>query len=588
MVEFETLNIDDIDADYIYDSDEVYIYKQMNKTVRIDCVCNIRKNSKNIIVFMPSAQPKKDDIKNPIFHRWSWSKYLNEESIITFSDPSLYGVKLHGSWFISNDENVDYIDEMAIFLMELLTKLNIHENNIIIYGSSMGGFGALMLSSKLNNAYAIAEVPQLNLLNYPYKSSIYEIEKTSIHNTLDNFYIKHPERIDVYERFQKESYIPPFTILTNREDNEIQAHLDFISKLTRNGRNFNYSGDINISVNSRFIGHRPLDTPISIKIIKSRIVEGWNVVNNRLEINKQAPLFFSKEINEIHSRIPTFLPHKHDYRNIDYIPDGEFAHLKHYSINGADPLSDNKVTQVNGGLKAWSIWHNSGRTDEEQLKIAKFVGMQLIDAQLPSGEVPLNQYNSGYHSYNHGWISGIQLKNVALWARLWSIEDDHSLKSKLYNAIYAMLECYLRPISEGGVISSLSDVDSSLSCFLLPQEYPIPGKTKQRHVINGAQFAVLSILDAAFILDDAELKSQAMMYEEALFEAANLATWDGGTNIVTSYGLEYYTGLSEKPVLGNAPYHITHCVLGAILYKAFDRGGWLSLTNKWINSIQKK
>ncbi|MBV7468724.1 D-glucuronyl C5-epimerase family protein [Aeromonas sp. sif0611] len=585
-MEFESFSVDNIKKDCLYNSNEVTIYKELNEKVRIDCVCNFRKDSKHTIIFMPSAQPKKDEIQNPIFHRWSWSKYLKEQSIITFSDPSLYGAKLHGGWFISGDENIDYIEEMAVFAKELLIKLNLSENKIIIYGSSMGGFGALMLSSKIENSYAIAEVPQLNLLNYPYKSSLHEIEKNSINNKLENFYLKHPERIDVYERFLKESYIPPFTILTNREDNEIQEHLEFISKLTKNGRAFNFSGDINISINSRFIGHRPLDTSISVSIIKSRIIEGWNVVNNRLEINKKAQLFFSNEINEIHSRIPAFLPHKHDYRNTEYIPDGEFAHLKHYSINGADPHSENKVTQVNGGLKAWSVWHSSGRTDEEQLNIAKFVGMQLVNAQLISGEVPLNKYNSGYYSYDKGWISGIQLKNVALWARLWSIENDREIKSKLYDAIYAMLKCYLRPIADGGVISSLIDVDNTLSDFLLPQEYPIPGKSKQRHVLNGAQFAVLSILDAAIILDDVDLKAKAIKYEEALFEVANLATWDGGENVVTSYGLEYYTGLSEKPLLSNAPYHITHCVLGAILYKAFSRESWLTLTDKWISSIQ--
>lgn len=289
-------------------------------------------------------------------------------------------------------------------------------------------------------------------------------------------------------------------------------------------------------------------------------------------------------VYEIYSRIPPFIPLIHDYRGKPYVPDGEFAHTADYGDIGADPSSSNPVTKVNGGLKAWSLWHRGGRSDPSLLETARMVGLDLRDIQTVEGIIPAPAYTTPYYFHEEGWHSGIQLKTLALWSRLWSVEADTNEKLIWHDAIDRMVFAYLRPISQGGVLATLEDVEPTLGDLWLPEEYPhLIGN--QRHILNGAQFATLAIRDAGEILDDPILIQWSRKFEEALIVVARYATWQVDDIVVTSYGLEYLTGFDTEPKLLNAGYHITNCILGAIMYSAFGREEWSDLTDQWIETI---
>lgn len=141
---------------------------------------------------------------------------------------------------------------------------------------------------------------------------------------------------------------------------------------------------------------------------------------------------------------------------------------------------------------------------------------------------------------------------------------------------------YLKPIQEGGVLANLGDVSAELHENWLPQEYPIPNSIRQRHVLNGAQFAVIALYDTAHIMKDDNLLQKADAYNQSLLHVGVLATVERGGKTVTSYGLEYYTNLDSQQRLGNALYHLTHIDLAGVLYRVSKHPKWLELANKWL------
>lgn len=548
----------------------------------IECLINYRKDAEYTLIFLPSAQPKREELRAPIFHRWSWGDLLTEATTITISDPSLHRSKIHGCWFLSGDLEVDYIDEMASFLSNLVRRVGISSRRTIFYGSSMGGFGALMLASKFDSAAAIAEVPQLNLVKYPHRSTLRSISSAILKGTsVNDFFIKSPHKLSVLDRFLKERRVPEFELITNSADEEFQNHLRFLEEVASLRGHVRSIGEVRLTILPGASGHAPLSKTMGISLIRS--TSAWQSQTQSFktpeDLRKDCA---ASVVEEIRSRIPRF-EKKYDYRGYVYLPDGEFAHTSQYSINGANPDSENPVTEVNAGLKWWSLWCRSGKLDSSQLAVAVRVGKSLLNKFNADNVIPLPPYKSGYYSYSAGWYSGIQLKNVALWARLWSIESDFEEKRTYREAIDRMLDRYLKPVADGGVLASLSDISPDLATYWLPQEYPLPSGGPQRHVLNGAQFAVIALYDAADILGDKSLLDRAKAFNEALLVAAELATIGKQPTEATSYGLEYYTGLDSNPHLYRATYHLTHCVLAGVLYGITRHPKWLELANRWIN-----
>lgn len=162
-------------------------------------------------------------------------------------------------------------------------KLKIPTNKIILYGSSMGGFGALMIAGYLKDSFAIAEVPQINLLNYPIKNALKLLEEHIFEGeSIENFVLEHPEMINVLDRWKSLQTIPPFRLITNSADTEHIEHLEFLSLIDKLKKDVKTVGDIHLTVVSEEIGHKPLPTAYGIKFIRTAIQEGWTISNKKL------------------------------------------------------------------------------------------------------------------------------------------------------------------------------------------------------------------------------------------------------------------------------------------------------------------
>lgn len=121
--------------------------------------------SKTLLVFLPSVNGRG---VYPYYPRHSWASILVKWfNILYISDPyqPLPQYKESGgSWFISPD------GEMT--LPVLAKKIEnfadaIDANNIVFYGSSMGGYAAIVLGSMVKGGKVVAECPQLYLEKHP-------------------------------------------------------------------------------------------------------------------------------------------------------------------------------------------------------------------------------------------------------------------------------------------------------------------------------------------------------------------------------------------------------------------------------------
>ena len=111
--------------------------------------------------------------------------------------------------------------------MEIAVELSIPKERIVIYGSSLGGFGALMLSACIPGSKAVAEVPQLDFMLW-HRRAIEDVENYILNGTnIRDFRKSFPERVSVLHRFLRTERIPQFTIITNPTDHRITEQRNF-------------------------------------------------------------------------------------------------------------------------------------------------------------------------------------------------------------------------------------------------------------------------------------------------------------------------------------------------------------------------
>lgn len=285
------INIDSIYNDELPYNEKIVLTQVIDSISNIDCLCCFRKNAKKVIILLPSAQPVSSEVKNPVFHRWSWMDNFKDSHVLCLSDPTLYYGNVHAGWFVGNGD-VNVIDAMSDFIDKILKKLDLTGNNVLFYGSSMGGFGAMMLATKTRGSIAVAEVPQIDLKNYPFKNALSLIANKVLKK--DDFFKAfqdQPECIDVLSKFELENYVPSLHLITNNLDPACSEHLDFITSITKNSKAlFSDIGDISITILSDAIGHKPLPTNIAIPIINSVIGKGWAISSAFLKADTALPI----------------------------------------------------------------------------------------------------------------------------------------------------------------------------------------------------------------------------------------------------------------------------------------------------------
>jgi hypothetical protein len=123
------------------------------------------KDSKKLLVMLPAVNNSNNF---PYFPRISWGPELSKKyHVLYVSDPYQHHPcysSVGGSWFISPDGVPS-----LVALADKINSLKTHHglDDVLFYGSSMGGYAAIVLSSYFKGSKAVAECPQLYLNKHP-------------------------------------------------------------------------------------------------------------------------------------------------------------------------------------------------------------------------------------------------------------------------------------------------------------------------------------------------------------------------------------------------------------------------------------
>lgn len=232
-------------------------------------------NSKNCIVFYNGAVDiaKKD---TPVFQRSSWA--LDFESlVINIDDPTVrlrndivlgWGQGLLENYFSMNFDR---------FLQELLSSLNMQNTNRLHFGSSAGGYQAVIGAALDKESRAIICNPQIDWTKHFFENHSNKIRDVSFKSySVEALRVLHPERLNCLEMALKIGNIPNIDYYVNSAfTHDLENQLNYFISIVSSNRASIYTEnrDVNIYIshNKKF-GHNPPDKIETIKYIKRRMI----------------------------------------------------------------------------------------------------------------------------------------------------------------------------------------------------------------------------------------------------------------------------------------------------------------------------
>lgn len=248
---------------------ELYRFDYQAADYAVPSLLRWRGEGMGLTVFLPSALPTTQPRTVPSFMRWSWGEVL-PGNVLVVDDPTMAITELHGGWF-QGVGGVPTFGAIAELVVEVCRVAGIESKDVCFHGSSLGGYGALMLAAQLPGSYAIAEVPQLCLLDYPVKSAIRALEQASFAGgSINSVYELRPHHISVIDMFRARMCIPNFLLMTNAADEATAAHTRLLQEVQvlESAGGLEYCGAWGVINTRKVSGHTALGKGVVINLIK--------------------------------------------------------------------------------------------------------------------------------------------------------------------------------------------------------------------------------------------------------------------------------------------------------------------------------
>ncbi|WP_405303703.1 hypothetical protein [Methanobrevibacter sp.] len=244
---------------------------------KYEFLLNIKENSEECICLSSSViTPERRERFHlrPVFHRLSWEF---DQSAIFYNDPTRYAGSTdeivndpRGGWGVGKFDDY-FLRNIKDMVIKIVDYYGIAHKNILFYGSSMGGFKSLMLGTMVRDSMVLADLPQLNLLNY----------RTFVENVIDTIYKDYSKeeletinyRFSVIDMMKKENYVPDAFINISCRPYDIKSQYSwFINQL--NELVDIEDNDNNIQLQVRPIpGHYPMSNELSMEYINRRFAQ---------------------------------------------------------------------------------------------------------------------------------------------------------------------------------------------------------------------------------------------------------------------------------------------------------------------------
>ncbi len=223
------------------------------------------KNKKKWFVFFQGATDKSR--VQPDFQRISWSEEI-DGNLLIFADPTIDNSDLNIGWGQYNS-GVNYFYWQAKFIQNMVEELATELNELVLFGSSAGGFNALMVAAYLKKVKVIVNNPQI------FWSQFYPNKVRLVLNSIyDGISIEEYEKIHINKSnpihlFTTMNVIPDIYYLQNKKDDfhynfHFLPFLNFILKSplhTENVKFHIYDNEIE--------NHNPVSKNVILKILHS-------------------------------------------------------------------------------------------------------------------------------------------------------------------------------------------------------------------------------------------------------------------------------------------------------------------------------
>ncbi len=300
-----TIEYENID-DFVIPLNTLFELTVLYNNVKYEFLINIKKNNDKLIVlgggFMPQDKVKKFKDK-PYYMRWSWEF---KESVIYYNDPTRYlNSMFRGGWGIGTEDDY-YLENIKNILLKLTSKCNILNENILFYGSSMGGFMSLLLATMVKQSTALADIPQLDVSKDTYWDEFKEIcfNNKSEKHILENY----GYRLNFIQMMKKENYIPNAIMVLDysfKYDVKSQYSSFFSEKLNEIPFHKN-SNNIKVFIVGKNNGHFHLSQDETMYLID-------NIINKKLI--SSLPSNYDKFIDENQNLLWKYLTARFDIKN---------------------------------------------------------------------------------------------------------------------------------------------------------------------------------------------------------------------------------------------------------------------------------
>jgi len=300
----------------------------------------------------------------------------------------------------------------------------------------------------------------------------------------------------------------------------------------------------------------------------------WSIVVFLFSLLSSVPYFPNVELKPENQGIVKQAKEKYedigyDWRRyeVDYNAFGDYFNFSTKGIQQGKTLDDNGIPMFASNDKLYyhpvmiqqyalqlhSQYMKTGTGKEQFLNVADFI-INLMD------EDGSYRYPFGFNYYvtkkdlEPGWVSALaQGQALNVFARAYDLtKDDEYIKAGRKS-----FDFMVRPVSEGGTMTTLKDLHKSLDGYVFFDEYPI---IPSAYTLNGFMFTMIGLYDWSQVDPESEAKHY---FNKSLITLKHiLKYYDIGG--MTTYDMSFITH-KITPVV-NPRYHQVHVHLLDALY----------------------
>lgn len=202
------------------------------------------KKEKRLFVLFSGAVDR-SKVGLPVFHRWTWHARF-PGTVLCVSDPTLGKDPAIGlGWYIGDVLN-NGAEAVAELVRQIAHRQGVSLDRVITYGSSGGGFAALMVTAHLAAGTAVAINCQVDALHY-HEGAVRTLCDTCFQGaSVDAVRSQHADRVSVLGRWKEIADVAHAVLVQNKGDQFHYNHhykriasilgLDESGGTSRNGR----------------------------------------------------------------------------------------------------------------------------------------------------------------------------------------------------------------------------------------------------------------------------------------------------------------------------------------------------------------